>query len=155
MAIAEVGRVDQEFAATTSRLVLYHKHGTSARTRFLCSAQESVCLPETLPRLSVLFEETERPGQESVIAHPAQLVTSLTDYYGLKSGDIELDGFRLGWVETPAAKLSIYLAHFTAIDPPFANAEAQGARFIAITEARHLSSIELELLRRAYCFVLG
>jgi hypothetical protein len=44
---------------------------------------------------------------------------------------------------------------FTSIDPPFAAAEAIGGRFIAITEARGLPPVELDLLRKAYEILIG
>lgn len=143
-------------AVTAARLLLYHKHSTSARTRFLCSGKEQVLLFEPLPKLATLLEERERhPHPQQVVEHPAQLLRRAQQLLGLESGAIELDGHTLGVIDSPAGPIPVYLGHFTTIDPPFAAAEGIGSRFIPITEARHLSVIELELLRRAYVFVLG
>lgn len=51
--------------------------------------------------------------------------------------------------------MPVLLAAFTGIDPPFAMAERLRGRFIALTEARQLSEVERNLLRRAYEHVLG
>lgn len=145
-----------DVAMSAGRLLVYHKHATSARTRFISTAQQGIVLFAPLPPLSSLGDESAGPRHEPrLVEHPAQLVSRAVAWLGLASGAIELDGHHLGWVETPQQALAVHLAHFTAIDPPCAAAEARGARFITLTEARHLSAIELELLRRAYCYVLG
>lgn len=55
----------------------------------------------------------------------------------------------------PVERLTVHLASLDTVDPPFAEAEALGGRFVAITEARGCSPVELELLRRAYTVILG
>ena len=59
------------------------------------------------------------------------------------------------WVSAGADGGDVYLAHFTSIDPPFEAAEAAGAAFIDLTQARGLPAAELALLRLAYEHVLG
>jgi hypothetical protein len=55
----------------------------------------------------------------------------------------------------PTLLITILLAAFTGIDPPFAAAKRSNSRFIAITESRSLNEVERHLLRRTYEHVLG
>ncbi|MEW5756132.1 MAG: hypothetical protein AB1810_07485 [Pseudomonadota bacterium] len=58
-------------------------------------------------------------------------------------------------LDAPGQILPVYLAFFKNIDPPFAEAQAIAARFIPITEARGLPPVELQLLQRAYQYIMG
>jgi hypothetical protein len=49
----------------------------------------------------------------------------------------------------------VVLGRFTTIDPPFGEAEAVGAGFIDLTEAKALPAAELSLLRLVYEHLLG
>jgi hypothetical protein len=51
--------------------------------------------------------------------------------------------------------VSVQLASFDTVAPPFAEAESAGGRFAAITELRDCPPAEMELLRRAYTALLG
>jgi len=136
-------------AVVTPRLVLFHKQKTSARTRFLCFA-DSVLAFAPLPARSAICAQ---PG--SVLPHPGASLKDAEARLGLPAGALRPEPEFRAEVDTPDGKLPILLAEFTAIDPPFAAAAAAGARFIAITEARGLPPLELELLRRAYEIILG
>ncbi len=57
-------------------------------------------------------------------------------------------------VDTPDGTVTVYLARFTMIDPPRAEVEPQEGKFIALTEARNLPGVELQLLRQAYSFIM-
>ena len=135
--------------AALPRLILYHKQKTSARTRFLRFA-DGVMAFEPLPALSVVSDT-----HSAVLPHPAACVKEAESRLGLPAGALRPEPEFQVEVETPDGKVPVVLAEFTAIDPPFAAAEAVGARFIAITEARSLPAVELELMRRAYEVVLG
>ncbi|NTV96530.1 MAG: hypothetical protein HGA75_14135, partial [Thiobacillus sp.] len=74
---------------------------------------------------------------------------------GLATGSLKPEPEFHATVQTPAGPITVQLAEVATLDPPFAEAEALGARFVAITEARDSTPVELELLRRAYTVLLG
>ena len=132
-----------------ARLVLFHKQKTSARTRFLRFA-DTVLAFEPLPESATLAGATG-----SVRPHPAAHLRAAEERLALPSGSLEaVPDFSVD-VDTPEGSMAVLLAGFTSIDPPFAAAESAGGRFIAITEARGLPPVELELLRRAYEVLIG
>jgi len=132
------------------RLILFHKQKSSARTRFLRFA-DTVLAFGPLPASATLL--TEDAG--SVRPHPAAHLRAAEARLALPAGSLEpVPDFQCD-VETPAGTVPVLLAGFTSIDPPFAAAEAVGARFSPITEARGLPAVELELLRRAYEILIG
>lgn len=133
------------------RLLLIHKQGSSGRVRFLCLASGVVAF-QPLPPLAALRDEAYSP---TVQFHPAAVVREAEVHFGLPEGAIEPVAEFQAWVDTPAGDVPVLLAAFTGIDPPFAAVERTGSRFIAMTEARRLSEVERNLLRRAYEHVLG
>jgi hypothetical protein len=135
-----------------TRLVLFHKQGTSARTRFLRFA-DSLLAFASLPEGAVLRAESESQG--TVLTHPAPVLKQAEDRLGLPPGSLLAEAEFSATVDTPQGAVQVLLAGFTTIDPPFAAANDAGGRFIAITEARGLPPIELELARRAYTAILG
>jgi hypothetical protein len=133
------------------RFILFHKHGTSARTRFLCFSGQSVLFPQPLPELAQRFDETlPRPPQSVVEQHPAMLLQQLAAALEIEEGELELETEFEERVDIPGEVVRIYLVRFTAIDPPFDLAERLAGRFIDLTQGRGLRDIELLLLRRAY-----
>jgi hypothetical protein len=133
------------------RLVLLHKQGTSGRLRFLCLSSGIIAF-SPLPALAALRDEDYSPTLQF---HPTAVIREAEIHLGLPEGAIEPVADFHAWVDTPAGDVPILLAAFAGIDPPFAAAERTGGRFIAITEARGLSEVERNLLRRAYEHVLG
>lgn len=115
-------------SSAAPRLILFHKQRSSARTRFLRFA-------DTVLACGPLQAAEER------MALPAGSLEVVADF--------QRD------VDTGDGTVPVLLAGFTSIDPPFAAAEAIGARFVAITEARGLPPVELELLRHAYEVLIG
>lgn len=140
-----------------THLIMYHKHGSSARTRFLKLAYGGVCGFDPLPVLSQLIdgEMVKHPSAKDVLHHPAPLVTKAEQSLGLSAGSLEAEGEFFEQVDVEGGPLDVYLARFTAIDPPFDAAEKNGAEFIDLTQARGLPGTELELLRKVYEFVLS
>lgn len=140
-----------------TRLIMYHKHGTSARTRFLKLAHGGVCGFDPLPVLSQLIDGEVVRHQEAnaLVCHPAPLVAQAEQTLGLPAGSLEAEGEFFEQVDVDGGPLAIYLARFTTVDPPFDAVRQQGGEFIDLTEARGLSGTELELLRKVYEFVLG
>lgn len=133
------------------RLLLLHKQKTSGRVRFLCLPSGVIAF-EPLPAGASLRPEGYSP---TVQVHPGPVVRAAEQQLGLPDGALEPDAEFQAWVVSPAGEQLVLLAMFTATDPPFEAVAGQGGRFIALTEARRLSPIELDLLRRAYEQVLG
>ncbi len=136
-----------------TRIILFHKQATSARLRFLRFSYHSVCAFEPLPKLSVLLEDHE--GEHSVMPHPAPMIQQVEERFGLNKGDLEAEAQYHASVDAAGGPVTVLLAGFTGIDPPFDLARDLQARFIDLTEARDLPSVELALLRRAYELILG
>lgn len=137
-----------------SRVLLYHKQATSARTLFLNLAHGSVVGPQALPPLASVLEEAEE-GAPALLPHPAALHKALGERLELDSGLFELDVEFRHLVDTPPGPVAVYLAHFTTMDPPRALMHERGASFLPITELRGRHPAEMELLRRAYTSILG
>jgi len=139
-----------------ARLIVYHKQSTSARLRFLRFAGPTVCGFGVLPRLAVVVEREEMARFDpAVVPHPAALPRRMESALNLPAGSVELDGDFMARVDVPDGPITVYLARFTSIDPPFAAAEKQGGNFIDLTQARGLPAPEMELLRRVYQHVMG
>lgn len=137
------------------RIILFHKHGTSARTRFLRFAENTVCAFAPLPALAQVIDETVKVPQPTVGFHPAMQLKQAAEKLQLPDDIFELESEYVMWVDAPGGAIRILLVRLTSIDPPFEAAEAINARFIDLTQARDLSDVELLLLRRAYEVVLG
>jgi hypothetical protein len=133
------------------RFILFHKQGTSARTRFLCFANKSVLYPGPLPELSQPYDETLPQPPESVIEpHPSMLLQQLAQGLAIEPGQLELEPEYEERVDIPSEIVRVYLVRFTSIDPPFELAEKWSAAFHDLPQLRHMSDTELRLLRRAY-----
>jgi len=137
----------------SARVILFHKQSTSAMTRFLKCNDGGVCIGEPLPKLAqvVTGEEVSTSG---VVPHPGAIAAELENWLGLAAGSLEVDADYQELIEIPGKILHVYLMRFTSMDPPFAEAEGVGATFIALTQARGLSPVELELLRSAYTMIM-
>jgi hypothetical protein len=128
-----------------ARLIMYH-------VRFLKTASGSVCCFDPLPKLSQLMEEAP---DENLTLHPAAYVNQAAQWLGLPSEELEAEGEYHAWVDVPDGTIQVFLVRFTSIDPPFGAADAQGAEFVELPQARNLPPAELELLRKAYELVMG
>lgn len=133
------------------RMILLHKQKTSGRVRFLCFSAGILAF-KPLPVLSALRDEDYSP---TVQFHPTAIVREAEVHLGLPEGAIEPEAEFSAWVDTPEGDVPVLLGCFSSLDPPFEAAERTGSRFIAITEARQLTEVERNLLRRAYEHVLG
>ena len=134
------------------RLVLFHKQATSARTRCLRFA-DSLLAFAPLPPGAVLRPASEPQG--TLLPHPAASLKQAEEKLGLFAGSLRVEAEFYAEVDTPEGPVTVWLAGFTSMDPPFAAAEAAGGRFVAITEARGLPALELDLARRAYEVLIG
>jgi len=140
--------------ASDPRLIMFHKQKTSARTRFLSLPSGTVCGFEPLPELAEVLDDPPA-ASEPVAFHPGSLVHSAENRLGLPAGSLEAMGDFHAQVDVPGGPISVYLAGFTTEDPPFAAALAVGGRFVELPEARTFPTPELQLLRRAYEYLLG
>ncbi len=136
--------------STDPRLIMFHKQRISARTRFLVLSQQTVCGFSPLPTLAQLVDK--RPVGK-VAMHPGALTHRAEQRLGMPAGSLEAMGDFHALVDVPGGPVSVFLAGFTAIDPPF---QAVGdAEFVELPEARMLPPIELQLLRLAYEYLIG
>jgi hypothetical protein len=138
------------------RVILYHKHRTSARTLFLRHADGGVCTPKPLPPLSSVLPEEETDSENVTFAvHPASLALVLGRHLELPPDFIEIDPEFSAKVDTPGQLLTFYIGRFKCMDPPCAQFTDRGGKFCAITDLRGQPPAEMELLRRAYQAILG
>lgn len=138
--------------AAPALAILYHKQSTSALTRFLRLAYGGVCALGAVPE-QVAVRDGEPAGK--LLVHPTLVVSKLRDWLGLPDDSLAPDAEFHVWLDTSEGPLPVHLVRFTDIDPPFAEAEKVGAKFITLTEARGLAPVELQLLREAYRVILG
>ena len=144
------GRNDMSMSATP--IILYHKHPTSARTRFLRFAHGGICGFEGMPSAQALGVG---PASGGVVAHPIMLVRDAERRLGLASGSLEHQSELRCHLKGSDGDSDVFVARFTAIDPPFAAGASIGAEFIDLTQARQLAPVELALLRLVYDHALG
>ncbi len=133
------------------RVILYHKQATSARTRFVKFAGETVLAFGPVAALSQL----QQSQQDNTLIHPAAVMKKTEALLGLESGSLKAETEFQHSVEVPGGNIQILLAAITTMDPPFDAIEQHGGCFIDLTQARGLPVTELELLRHAYELVLG
>lgn len=136
-----------------TRLIMYHKQATSARTRFLRLGYGGVCGFEPMPTLSSLLELAN--DEDVVLSHPGALVHQAEQRLGMSSGSLEAQGGYRARVDVPGGMIEVFLARFTTTDPPFEVADAIGGAFVDLAEARGVPPFELSLLRGAYEYILG
>jgi hypothetical protein len=134
------------------RLIIYHKHPASARTRFYKLSHGSVCASDPLPVPAQMLDEVEA----SVVCHPAKLVGEMEQALGLDAGGLEVDGDFHAWVDVARGPVEVFLARLTTIDPPLEAIAEAGGEMIDLSGGRSLAPVELELLRKAYeCVMEG
>lgn len=135
-----------------ARVILYHKHPTSAMTRFF-KLEQGVLVGRLLPQLArVVTDEGVSPA--AVVPHPGAIAAELEQWLSMPAGSLEVDADYAELVEVPGAVVRIFLIRFTTIDPPFDAAAAVNAAFVPLTQTRGLPQVELELLRSAYVAIM-
>ncbi len=132
------------------RVILYHKHPTSARTRFLKYSYNSVLAFEPLAKLAQLTDQAP-----NTTTHPAMALKQVASHLGVEADVLKADTGFQHYVDVPGEPVQIILAQMKCMDPPFELAEKIDAQFIDLMQARGLPQVELELLRSAYEWVLG
>lgn len=134
---------DHEFPKDL-RLILFHRQLISARLQFL-RFTHSIYALEPLPLSAAL---TDSKG--TMVYHPSFYLPPVEKYLGLPQGSLRREPAFQETVHTLTGHITIYLTRCTTLDPPSIAMTAMGGKFISITEAKGCSSLELELLRRAY-----
>ncbi|TVT58396.1 MAG: hypothetical protein FHK80_07345 [Azoarcus sp. PHD] len=124
-------------------LVLYHKQSTSARLRFARFGD------------SIVAARLAAPAGDGVLPHPGTLTARATDRLGLPPGALQIDTEFEADILSPDGTLTVRLAHFTDIDPPFDAVASADGRFVSITEMRGIPDTERDVLRLVYEHVIG
>jgi hypothetical protein len=133
------------------RLILYHKHASSGRTLFL-RLDETVCQFDGTSAASRVVES--HVGGTQVTDDLSELLMDAEQRLGVVSGTLQIDReFRVAIADSDAP-IPVYLARFTSLDPPTEQLAEQAGKFIALTDARRLPPLELELLRLAYSVIM-
>jgi hypothetical protein len=138
-------------AIPSARLILCHKQKTSARLRFLLFSH-GVLAFDALPsgaRISADVSHTR------VQLHPAAWTNQACERLGLDPCAISPEPEFHAEARCGDEIVSILLATFTSIDPPFDVAKRYSARFVPLTEMRELPSCELALLALVYEYLIG
>lgn len=144
--------IDETKPSNQVSFILYHKSSSSGRTQFMRCENGSVCAPYELPSLSEVIDDENFTTEVTI--HPAPFVKSVAQWLNVSEDDIEINADFHEYVDVPDGPLSICLARFTIIDPPYTEAETVGAKFVALTEMLDAKPAELELLRRAYAVIM-
>ncbi|MEJ2694551.1 MAG: hypothetical protein P8166_16365 [Candidatus Thiodiazotropha sp.] len=126
------------------RIILYHNQATSARTRFLKFAHESVCAFEPIPMPAQVLEQEDAGN---MVNHPAAILQDVERRLALPAGCLKAEGEYRHSVEVPGRSIQILLVCITTMDPPFEEAEKVDAQFIDLTQARGLPGVENARLR--------
>ncbi len=140
---------------TETRLIIFHKHPVSARTRFLKLAYGGICGFEPLPKLAQVLDDERLEKEDNVIKHPATLINAAEQELKLDAGSLQIAGEYFERVDVPHATIHVYLAGIGGHDTPDELLQENGAKFHLITEMRGLPPAEMELLHRAYTAILG
>lgn len=133
------------------RLILYHKHSSSGRTLFL-SLNGTVCQFAGISETARIVES--HVGGIQVNEDLSTLLTDAEQELGMPEAILKIDPEFSVLLNDAEVLIPVYLAQFTTIDPPQELLAEQSGRFIALTEARRLPPVELELLRLAYSTIM-
>lgn len=136
-----------------SFVILYHKQPTSARILFL-RLDGTVCQLGGLPTGAKIISCHTEDEAEAITPPPENLITTVEEQLKFTQGTLALDAPFQAIVAAEANQFNVYLARFTSTDAPDeAVADIEG-KLIAVTEARTLPPIELELLKQVYAFLM-
>jgi len=140
-------------AFTNNRVILYYNGAISALTLFVQHANGSVCGPSPLPLLSSALEP-EEAAHDVVSAHPASVAQAAGTALDLPVHLLKAEAGYREQIETPGGIITVYLARFDLLDPPHRLVESKGGRLRTLTELRSQPPAEMELLRRAYAYIM-
>ncbi|MCQ8119508.1 hypothetical protein [Methylomonas rosea] len=132
------------------RLLLMYKGDISALTMFAQQAAGSVCFPQSLPPLSVAFDEDATVNEGKITVHPATLVSAINQIMGFDNDLLYAEAGYKEYVDTPKGIVTVYMARFKLLDPPHRLMQTLGCQMRTLPELRGRPPAEMELLRRAY-----
>jgi hypothetical protein len=136
-----------------ARIILYHKQPTSARILFL-RLNGTVCQLQGLPSGAKMISCQIEDEGEATTPPSENLIPTVEEQLKFTQGTLALDAPFQAIVEAEGNELNVYLAQFTSTDAPHeAVADIEG-KLIAVTEARTLPPVELELLKQVYAFLM-
>ncbi len=135
------------------RLLLFYKGDISALTLFAQQENGSVCFPEPLPALSEVLK-TQESEIDEIVLHPVLLLKEINQILNLDNDLLKIEPTFCEQVNTSNGLITLYLARFTLLDPPYKLLESRHLKLKTLTELRRQSPVELELLRRAYVKVM-
>ena len=99
-----------------NRLIMYHKHPTSAKVTFFL-LNGSVCHFDGFPPSAKIVDSSI--SEEQVVDYPETLLPSSKKRLGLSSNILEIEKTFQASVKSDALTIDVYLAGFTTIDPPY------------------------------------
>jgi hypothetical protein len=140
-------------AFENNRVILYYNGAISALTLFVQHANGSVCSPSPLPLLSSALE-SEETVHDVVSTHPAAVVQAAGTALDLPIHLLKAESGYRERIETPGGIITVYLARFDLLDPPHQLVESKDCRFRTLTQLRGQPPAEMELLRRAYAYIM-
>lgn len=133
-----------------NRVILFHKHPSSARVRFLFfTDRNSVLAFDSLPDLASVMDSSSDIGENQIES------SILSDYFGEVAESIIFDDEFYTEVDVPNETIGVLLARFGETDPPFEFAEKINAEFRELTATRSVAPVELVLLQKAYTQIMG
>ncbi len=136
-----------------NRLILYYNGAISALTLFTEHPNGHICTPQSLPVLSSLLESVA-DDKQSFSEEYEKLVTNTSEAMALPQNLLTtVSGFK-EQVETPQGVINVYLARFDVLDPPHDLMSDRNCKLKTLLELKNRSDIEMELLRKAYSFIL-
>jgi hypothetical protein len=135
----------------SARLILCHKQKTSARLRFLLFPH-GVLAFEPLPLQAVISAGC---SHTRVMLHPAAWAHQACERLGMPHDAISPEPEFHVEAHCNGDIVTILLATFTSIDPPFEMARTHAARFAPITDMRQLPRAELDVLGHVYEYLIG
>ncbi len=131
------------------RLLLLYKGDISALVLFAQQENGSICFPESLPLLSEILESDEVEISE-INLHPALLLKAINQHLDFDDDLLKIEPTFCEQIDTPKGAITVYLARFTLLDPPYKLLESRNLKLKTLTELRRQPPAEMELLRRAY-----
>jgi hypothetical protein len=135
------------------RLILYYKGDISALTLFLQQENGSICFPKKLPLLSSPIDPIDFQIPK-VTLFPVLLVNAINKQLQLPSDLLIADAGFNEQIETPKGITTVYMARFMLLDPPHKLVQSRGCSLKTLPELRGRPPAEMELLRRAYTYVM-
>lgn len=127
------------------RFIIFHIHPVSAKLCFLLSQEKSLCLPEPLPKLSDICEDSTRANP--ILEFPKQYLSRCSEKTHLPIQFLDLEAnFRM-WIDTPTRVIPLYALRFTQRTPL---SVFGGSKWIQLPDCFQLRPIEREIMQAVY-----